>query len=117
MKNKILLILSIALIVAGAVIGYFAKFEVAQVSAFAVTMFGAGLACATLWEHRNKEAKSVLVILCMVFVVLGAFLSGLTGIISESQVTTIIGLVFSLILIVAGIITSVIANKTQKHIA
>ena len=81
-----------------------------------MTMFGAGLAVANFWESRNKEAKSCLVILGIVLVGLGAFVAGLTGVITEAQVTAIIGYVFSLILIIAGIVTSVIANKTVKKV-
>lgn len=111
MKNKLFLIVSIAFIILGAVISYFAKFPLAQMSGFAVTMFGAGLAVGKLWNDRDKTAKSWLVILSMVLVGLGAFVAGLTGVITEAQVTAIIGYVFSLILIIAGVITSVIANK------
>ena len=69
-----------------------------------------------LWNDREKTAKGWLVILSMVLVGLGAFIDGLTGVITEAQVTAIIGYVFSLILIIAGIVTSVIANKAVKKI-
>ncbi len=116
MKNKLFLIISLACIIGGAVIAYFAQIEVAKLSGFAVTMFGAGLAVAKLWKDRKETAKSWLVILAMVLVGIGSFIAGLTGAISESQVTTIIGYVFSLILLIAGIITSVIANKVVKKV-
>ena len=116
MKNKLFLIVSVALIVIGAVISYFAKFPLAQTSGFAVTMFGAGLACAKLWNDRDKTAKNWMVILSMSLVGLGAFFSGLTGVITETQITDIIGYVISLILIIAGIVTSVIADKSVKKI-
>ena len=116
MKTKLFLIVSIALIVIGAVISYFAKFPLAQMSGFAVTMIGAGLAVGKLWNDRDKTAKSWMVILSMVLVGLGAFVAGLTGVITEAQITAIIGYVFSLILIIAGIVTSVIANKATKKI-
>lgn len=117
MKNKLFLIVSIAFIIIGAIISYFAKLPLAQVSGFAVTMFGAGLAVGKLWNDREKTAKGWLVVLSMVLVGLGAFIAGLTGVITEAQVTAIIGYVFSLILIIAGIITSVVANKaiTKKN--
>ena len=51
-----------------------------------------------------------------VLVGLGAFVAGLTRVITEAQVTAIIGYVFSLILIIAGIVTSVIANKAVKKV-
>ena len=38
----------------------------------------------------------------MVLVGLGAFVAGLTGVITEAQVTAIIGYVFSLLLVVYG---------------
>ena len=116
MKNKLFLIVSIALIIIGAIISYFAKFPPTQMSGFAVTMFGAGLAVGKLWNDRDKTAKSWMVILSMVPVGLGAFVAGLTGVITEAQVTAIIGYVFSLILIIAGIVTSVIANKAVKKV-
>ena len=114
MKTKLFLIVSIALIVIGAVISYFAKFPLAQMSGFAVTMFGAGLAVGKLWNDRDKTAKSWMVILSMALVGLGAFVAGLTGVITEAQVTAIIGYVFSLILIIAGSVTSGIANEAVK---
>lgn len=113
MKNKLFLIVSIAFIIIGAIISYFAKLPLAQVSGFAVTMFGAGLAVGKLWNDREKTAKGWLVILSMVLVGLGAFIAGLTGVITEAQVTAVIGYVFSLILIIAGIIASVVANKPK----
>ena len=116
MKTKLFLIVSIALIVIGAVISYFAKFPLTQMSGFAITMLGAGLAVGKLWNDRDKTAKSWMVILSMVLVGLGAFVAGLTGVITEAQITAIIGYVFSLILIIAGIVTSVIANKATKKI-
>ena len=116
MKNKLFLIVSIAFIIVGAIIGYFAKFPLAQMSGFAVTMFGAGLTVGKLWNDRDKTAKRWLVILSMVLVGLGAFVAGLTGVITEAQITAIIGYVFSLILIIVGIVTSVIANKATKKI-
>ena len=117
MKTKLFLIVSIALIVIGAVISYFAKFPLAQMSGFAVTMFGAGLAVGKLWNDRDKTAKSWLIILSMVLVGLGAFFAGLTGVITETQVTDIIGYVISLILIIAGIVTSAISNKAVKRLS
>jgi peptidoglycan/LPS O-acetylase OafA/YrhL len=116
MKNKLFLIVSIAFIIIGAIISYFAKIPLAQISGFAVTMFGAGLAVGKLWNDRDKTAKSWLVILGMILIGLGAFVAGLTGVITEAQVTAVIGYVFSLILIIAGIIASVVANKETKKI-
>lgn len=120
MKNKLFLIMSIAFIIIGTIISYFAKIPLAQISGFAVTMFGAELAVGKLWNDRDKKAESWLVELgAMVLVELGAFIAVLTGLtrgITEAQVTTIIGYIYSLFLIIAGIVTSVIANKVFKKI-
>jgi len=112
MKNTLFLLISVGLIVLGAALGYFAQFEVAKLTGFAVTMFGAGLLVAKTWKDRAEKANKILVILSMVFVGIGALLAGISGVIVESQVTVIISGVFSFILVIAGIITSVIsANK------
>lgn len=115
-KNLIATIASITMIVIGAVITYFCKFPLATMTGFAVTMFGAGLAVATLWNGRDKEAKSWLVILGISLIGLGAFLAGIFGVMSEEQVKQIIGFVFAGIALIAGIIVSIVANRTAKKV-
>lgn len=105
MKKKTIAIIAIVFIIAGTVCGYFAKNDMTALGAFAVTMFGAGVACAAMWEGRKPDASKKVVIATIVMVGLGSFLAGFTGIVSESEVTTVIGLVTSLILIISGIIT------------
>lgn len=114
MKGKLLTIFSLILIVAGTVAGYFAVNDVAQLSAFAVTMFGAGLAVANMWKNRKEGAKTWLVVLALVFLGLGSFLAGLTGALSEKTVTTVIGYTISLVAIIAGIVTTAVANAVAK---
>lgn len=114
MKNTLFLIVSVACIVGGAVISYFAKIPAASLSGFALTMFGAGLAVAKLWKDREPTAKTWLVVLSMALTGVGAFIAGLSGVITENQVAEIIGYAISLVLLIAGIITSVVANKTAK---
>ena len=116
MKNKIFLILCLALIIVGSAISYFAGIPEVQLLGFAVTMFGAGLLVANIWKDRKPEAKSWLVIVSLVLTGLGAFVAGITGVLSEEQIKTIIGYVFAFIQLIAGIITSVVANKTAKQI-
>lgn len=113
MKNKLFLLISVGLIVVGAALGYFAQFEVAKLTGFAVTMFGAGLLVAKTWKDRAENSNKVLVVLSMVFVGIGAFIAGVSGVIVESQVTAIISCVFSLILVIAGIITSVLSAQKK----
>lgn len=112
MKNKVMLIVSLVMIIAGAVIGYFVKFQAAQLSAFAVTMLGAGLACATLWSNKKEGTKNWLVILSMVLIGLGAFLAGIVGVLGESQIQTIITGIFAGIAFIAGIISAIVSAKS-----
>ena len=113
MKKNWLTIIGIAFIVVGTVICYFAKWELADVSGFAITMFGAGLATANLWNKRNKDAKTWVSIVSLILVGVGAFVVGFGGIIAESLVTTIITSIFGFVAIIAGLIVSGIANKSK----
>lgn len=113
MKKNWLTIIGILFIVVGTTISYFAKWELANISGFAVTMFGAGLATANLWNKRDKTAKTCFCILSLVLVGLGAFIVGFGGIIAESLVTTIISSVFGFVAIIAGLIVSAVANKSK----
>lgn len=113
MKKNWLTIIGIFFIVVGVVISYFAKWELANVSGFAVTMFGAGLACANLWNKRDKTAKTWMSIVSLILIGVGAFAIGFGGIISETLMTTIISSVFGFVVIIAGLLVSVVANKSK----
>lgn len=111
MKNKILIIIGVILIVVGAALSYFAGFAMADVTGFAVSMFGAGVACAGFWEKRKKT--DVLSILTVVCIGVGAFMLGFGGFV-ESTMTTIITGVLGLIAIIAGIVTGFISIKDKE---
>lgn len=113
MKKNWMTIVGILLIVVGAGISYFAKWELADVSGFAVTMFGAGLATANLWNKRDKGAKTWLCVLSLILVGVGAFILGFGGIIAETTMTTIIASVIGFVAIIAGLIVSAVANKSK----
>lgn len=112
MKKNWLTVIGILFIVIGTVISYFAKWELSNITGFAVTMFGAGLATANLWNKRSAESKTLYSVLSLVLVGAGAFVIGFAGIIAESMVTTIITSVFGFVTIIAGLIVSAI-NKTK----
>lgn len=112
MKGKLLTIFSLILIIAGTVAGYFVVSDVAQLSAFAVTMFGAGLAVANMWKNRKEGSKTWLVILALAFIGIGSFIAGLTGALAEKTITTVIGYTISLVTLIAGVVVTAIANKT-----
>lgn len=116
MKNKLFLIASIICIVGGAVLSYFAKIPEAQLLGFAVTMFGAGLMVANIWKEKKPEANKVIIIISLALVGVGAFLAGITGVLSEDQVKTLIGYTVAFVLLIAGLITSIVANARAKQI-
>ena len=111
MVNKILTVIGLALVVAGAAVAAATGFELAQLTGLAVTMFGAGLAAASLWKERKGKGKSWVNVLVLVLVTAGSFILGLTGVLSESAVTTVIGCVVAIVLIVAGIITGAVTGS------
>jgi amino acid transporter len=113
-KKLFALIASLSLIAIGCAILYFAQFNGADVTGFAITMFGAGLAVNQLWNGRKPEAKTWLVVLGIVLVGLGSFFAGLFAVMSIEQIKTYIGLIFAVILFVAGLVTVYIGNKTKK---
>lgn len=111
MNKNILTVIGIVLAVVGAVVGSFIGFEAGQLTAFAVTMFGAGLAVANMWKGRKEETKTWLAVLSMALIGVGAFIAGITGIVSETQLTSVIGYAISIALVIGGIITSIVQKK------
>lgn len=111
MKKNWLTVIGILFVVIGVAISYFAKWELADVSGFAVTMFGAGLMCANIWNKRDATVKTWLSVLSLVLVGVGCFIIGFGGVIAESLVTTIVSSVFGFIAIIAGLIIPAIAKK------
>lgn len=116
MKNNIFLIVSVATILLGSAISYFAGIPEVQLIGFAVTMLGAGLLVANIWKERKPTSKSWLIVVSLILVGVGAFIAGITGVLSEEQVKSIIGYTLALIMLIAGIIVQAIANKTPKQI-
>lgn len=108
MKNKVITTLSIIFIILGSAVGAFLKIPEAQLAGFAVTMLGAGVLASRLWKESGKEkgVVSYLTLSSIALVGLGAFVAGITGAISETQLTSITGYVFGLVLIVSGLMTA-----------
>ena len=115
MKNKVFLIVSVAVIIAGSIVSRLALFEQSDLVGFAITMLGAGLAVSNLWKKRSAKVKTSVTILAMSLVGLGSFFAGLTGALSESQVTTVIGYVFSFGSIAVGTLIDVVATKVIEN--
>lgn len=113
MKKRVLLIIGLIVLIAGVIISNFAKFPLADVLGYAITMFGAGLAVAGMYEKRDPAVKSWVVWLSIILVGLGAFVLGFAGV-AEDTVKTIITAVFGLVVIIAGLIVPVAIPKNKK---
>lgn len=115
MKKNIFLIIGLLMVVAGVAIAYFAKFGLADMTGFALTMFGAGIATSQLWQKRDKTQKTWLAVLAVSLVGVGAYLLGFGGF-SKETMTTVITMVFGLVGIIAGLIIAAIQSKNAKQI-
>ena len=115
MNKKIFAILiSLSFIAVGCAISYFAQFDGAKITGFAVTMFGAGLAVNQLWNERKPEAKTWLVVLGIALVGIGSFVAGLFMVMDIEQIKTYVGLIFAIILFIAGLVVTYLGNKKPK---
>ena len=113
MKKNFFLVLSIVMMIAGVAFSYFAKWELADITGFALTMFGAGLAAATMWGKRDQSKKLWVSILGIVLIGIGAFSLGFLGF-AKDTVTIIISSVFGLVAIIAGlIVTSIQIDRIE----
>lgn len=114
MKKNFFLIAAIILIVAGVVVSYLGNFALADISGFAVTMFGAGLAAATLWGKRDTAKKLWVSVVGLVLIGAGAFALGFLGF-AENTMTMIISSVFGLVAIIAGLIITASKGKNDFY--
>ena len=116
MDNKKLfaILISLSFIAVGCAISYFAQFDGAKITGFAVTMFGAGLAVNQLWNERKPEAKTWLVVLGISLVGIGSFVAGLFAVMSIEQIKTYVGLIFAVIVFIAGLVVTYLGNKKPK---
>lgn len=115
MKKNILIILGIVFIVVGVAVAYFTNFGLSDVTGFAVTMFGAGMATSQLWQKRDKSKKTWLAVMSVILVGAGAFVLGL-GQFTQETMVTIISSIFGLAAIIGGLIVAVIQAKSAKQI-
>ena len=79
MKKTIFLIVGLIMLIVGVVMAQVGSFQLADISGFAVTMFGAGLAAATLWSKKETGSKTWLCLLGVVAIGIGAFMLGFAG--------------------------------------
>lgn len=113
MRKTIFLIVGLIMLIAGVVMAQVGSFQLADISGFAVTMFGAGLAAATLWSKKETGSKTWLCLLGVVAIGIGAFMLGFAGF-AEATMTVVITSVFGVVAVILGVIASYIGIKQTK---
>lgn len=111
MNKKVLAIIMIVLIVAGTVFGFLSETPEEQFCGFAVALFGAGAMCAKMWKDRKKDKPDLFTVLSILLTGAGCFGAGLFGFMGEADVTTIIKIIISLCVVIAGILLPVLKKK------
>ena len=112
-KKKIAFIIGIIMVIGGIIIGCF-SFPGAELTSFAMSLFGAGALCATLWKDRNKEVPSWLSIVALVMVGAGAFLIGFLGLLEMEVFNKLIGYVIAIVMIIIGVIVPPLVAKIKE---
>lgn len=113
MRKNTLLIIGLVFVIAGVAVAYFANFPQSDASGFAITMFGAGLATAQLWNKRDKTKKTWLALVSVLLLGVGAFLLGF-GQFSKDTMVTVISAVFGLVAIIGSLIVSAMQAQKEK---
>lgn len=114
MNKKLLLIVGIVLVIVGCVASYLADFKLADVTGFAVTMFGAGLACVSLLEKGSEEKPWYLSVIGVACIGVGAFLLGFGGM-AENTMTMIISSVTGVVAVIVGILLVTLTKKKEPE--
>ena len=106
MKKNFLIVIGLL----GVFIAYCANFALADITGFAVTVFGVGVATANLWGKRAPEKKTWLSVTSVVLIAAGSFILGFGGF-SENTMTAIISSVMGFVAIIAGLILGYLQAK------
>lgn len=108
MKNKILYIIGLVLMVAGAVLSYFAKVPLETAGGIVASAVGLGLIIAAAYtKAEKKDWKLLLTIICLA---VGGLLVGLGGMAKDTAVSLITAVV-GVVVMIAGLIPTLVAPK------
>lgn len=114
MNKKVMQIVVIALIAVGCFFGYLAKTDAGKLTSFAILMFGAGLGVANMWETKKPEVKGWIMIVSMACVGISCFFAGMMKLLTEDNITKLIGYIFIFIFFIVGIILPEVAKKVAE---
>lgn len=106
--NKVLKIIFICLVVAGAALAAFTDVPIAEYSGIALAFVGAAMACVTTWSKSEKKDWKVIV--SIVLIAVGAFALGFAGVAGDA-ISKIIAAVGGVVLLIFGIISSIKLEK------
>ena len=106
--NKVLKIVFICLVVAGAALAAFTDVSIAEYSGIALAFVGAAMACVTTWNKSEKKDWKVIV--SIVLFAVGAFALGFAGVTGDA-ISKIIAAVGGVVLLIFGIISSIKLEK------
>lgn len=100
MKNKIFLIIGIALLVIGSGLACFTDIY-SDIPALAVAAFGLGVLVVTIWN--KSEVKGPKVIVSITCITISGFFCAIAGL-AQDTMTNIIAAVIALVLLLIGVI-------------
>lgn len=106
--NKVLKIVFICLVVAGAALAAFTDVPIAEYSGIALAFVSAAMACVTTWNKSEKKDWKVIV--SIVLIAVGAFALGFAGVAGDA-ISKIIAAVGGVVLLIFGIISSIKLEK------
>lgn len=106
--NKVLKIVFVLLVVAGAALASFTDVAIAEYSGIAIAFVGAAMAC--LNAYKKSEKKDWKVIASIALIAVGAFALGFAGVAGDA-ISKIIAAVGGVVLLIFGIIASMKLEK------
>lgn len=106
--NRVLKIVFILMVVAGAALAAFTDVAIAEYTGIAIAFVGAAMACVT--TYRKSEKKDWKVILSIVLIAVGSFVLGFAGVAGDA-ISKIIAAVGGVVLLIFGVIASLKLEK------
>jgi multisubunit Na+/H+ antiporter MnhG subunit len=113
-KKTIFVIISVVSLIGGLALGYFTDIW-NDLPAIVLTTFGSTGLCISTWKKSVKKDGFVLAsIICMIICGVSAAFAGMT----EDNLQKLIAAVVSVVAVIAGLLTPIIANAiTNKKVA